>query len=74
MTPLEFRSMHMPALERNEVRHNIMLAVLGELPENELTNVVTWTLGLPGQCAIMTPGRPILLADVSDVQCRALAD
>lgn len=30
MTPQEFCSFHVPALERNEVRHNVMLAE--ELP------------------------------------------
>jgi len=35
---------------------------------------MTWSLGRPGQCATMTPGRPILLADINEAQCRALAD
>src|SRR5262245_745982 len=74
MTPLEFCSTHIPALERNEVRHNVMLAVLGAVADGKSSNVVTWTLGLPGQCATMNPGRPILLADLDDAQCRALAE
>ena len=74
MTPLEFCSIHMPALERDEVRHNVMLAVLGTIAGGQFSNVVTWALGLPGQCAIMTPGRPILLADLDDAQCRTLAE
>jgi RimJ/RimL family protein N-acetyltransferase len=74
MTPLEFCSFHLPALERDEVRHNIMLTVLGTVAGGELAKIATWTLGLPGQCAIMTAGRPILLADLSDAQCRTLAE
>jgi len=74
MTPLEFCGIHMPALERDEARHNVMLHVLGASADGQCSNVVTWTLGLPGQCAIMTPGRPILLADLNDTQCRALAE
>ena len=74
MTPLEFCSIHIPALERDEVRHNVMLAVLGAIADGRSSNVVTWTLGLPGQCATMTPGRPILLADLDDAQCRTLAE
>lgn len=74
MTPLEFRRMHMPALELDEARHNVMLAVLGAIADDQPSNVVTWTLGLPGQCAIMTPGRPILLADLNEAQCRLLAE
>jgi hypothetical protein len=74
MTPLEFCNIHVPALERDEVRHNVMLAVLGAIADGKSSNVVTWTLGLPGQCATMTPGWPILLADLDDAQCRALAE
>lgn len=74
MTPLEFCSIHMPALERDEARHNVMLAILGPIADGQFSNVVTWTLGLPGQCAIMTPGRPILLADLNDAQCCTLAE
>jgi predicted GNAT family acetyltransferase len=74
MTPLEFCGIHMLALERDEVRHNVMLAVLGEIVGSESSSVVTWTLGLPGQCAIMTPGKPILIADLDDSQCRTLAE
>jgi predicted GNAT family acetyltransferase len=64
----------MPALELDEARHNMMLAVLGALAEGRSPNVATWTLGLPGQCATMSPGRPILLADLADLQCRTLAE
>ena len=73
MTSLEFCHLHIPALERDEARHNVMLAVLGAIVDGRSSNVVSWALGLPGQCAIMSPGLPILLADLDDDQCRALA-
>jgi predicted GNAT family acetyltransferase len=74
MTPLEFCSFHLPALERDQVRHNVMLAIFAAVAERQAANVVTWTLGSPGQCAVMAAGRPILLADVDETQCRALAE
>jgi len=70
----EFCRLHVPALEQNEVRHNVMLAVLGGAIDRQLADVVTWSLGSPGQCATMNPGRPILLADVKEAQCRSLAE
>lgn len=70
----EFCSLHVPALERNEVRHNVMLAVLGGSVDRQSSDVMTWSLGSPGQCAIMSPGRPILLAEINEAQCRSLAE
>ncbi len=35
---------------------------------------MTWTLGDPGQCAIKTPGRGILLGELKKTQCRDLAE
>jgi predicted GNAT family acetyltransferase len=70
----EFCRLHVPALERNEVRHNVMLAVLGGLADRRSPDVTTWSLGSPGQCALMSPGRPILLADIDEAQCRSLAE
>jgi len=72
MTPREFCSFHSRALERDEVRHNVMLAAFPAISEGQ--NVLTWTLGLPGQCAIMSPGKPILLANLDEARCRTLAE
>lgn len=74
MTPLEFCTIHRPALERDEARHNVALAILGGIEDGQLKDVATWTLGLPGQCAMMTPGSPVLLADLDERQCIALAE
>jgi RimJ/RimL family protein N-acetyltransferase len=74
MTPIECCSFHVPALEQDEARHAMMLAVFGAMADGKTSDVVSWSLGLPGQCAIMAPGKPILLADLEHAQCRALAD
>jgi predicted GNAT family acetyltransferase len=74
MTPLEFCSIHLPALERDEVRHNVMLAIFAAIAESQAANVVTWTLGSPGQCAVMAAGRPIVLANLDEAQSRTLAE
>jgi RimJ/RimL family protein N-acetyltransferase len=73
MTPIEFCNFHGPALERNEARHNLMLgafsAVASQNPEFE-----RWSFELPGQCAIMFAGKPIILTDLTLENCRALAE
>jgi predicted GNAT family acetyltransferase len=51
-----------------------MLAVLGALAAGRISAVATWSLGAPGQCATMSAGHPILLADLDEAQCHALAE
>jgi RimJ/RimL family protein N-acetyltransferase len=70
--PLGFRAFHVPALERNEARHSVILATLGVLDRGSPAK--TWTLGSPGQCAVMTPGWPVVLADLQKAQCHELAE
>jgi len=70
----DFIATHVPALERDEVRHNLMLGILARAAENPSLALRTWTLGGPGACAIKTPGRPIVLGEVDREQCRALAE
>jgi RimJ/RimL family protein N-acetyltransferase len=71
----EFVEFHRPALERDEVRHNLLVGLLGRLmtaPHGELR---LWTLGGPGECAMQTPpGRPIILGELQRAQCRAFAE
>jgi hypothetical protein len=74
MTPTEFCNAHVPALERDEARHTMTLAVLAAIANGQASDIVTWSLGLPGQCAIMLPGRPILLTDLDRAQCHLLAE
>jgi RimJ/RimL family protein N-acetyltransferase len=70
----EFINYHAPALEMNEPRHNLILAILARASQKAPEDLLTWTLGGPGQCAIKTPGRNIILGDLEEPQCRRLAD
>ena len=70
----QFIATHVPALERDEVRHNLILGILARAAESPHPALRTWTLGGPGACAIKTPGRPIVLGEVDREQCRALAE
>lgn len=66
-----FVECHVPALESDEVRHNLMLGVLGGRFAAELR---LWSVGGPGACAIQTPGYPLILGPLSREQCRQLAE
>jgi ribosomal protein S18 acetylase RimI-like enzyme len=75
MQPSEFAAYHLPALEHDEVRHNLIVAVLGRLAgEKPPLELQWWSLGEPGQCAIKASGCPIVLGAVNATQCRALAE
>lgn len=73
MTLQEFVEYHRPALEADEIRHNLLLAVIENIAKSGTADVLTWTLGAAGQCAIKTPKRAILLGDLTEAQCRELA-
>lgn len=70
----EFIDLHVPALEQGEVRHNLILGLLGRAAKAENPQLLMWTLGGPGACAIKTPGRPIILGELKHEQCRGLAE
>lgn len=70
----EFIDLHEPALERDEVRHNVMLGVLSNARDRPEHRLLLWTLGGPGQCAIKAPERAIVLGDLEQAQCRRLAE
>lgn len=71
---VDFVAVHRPALMTDEIRHNLMLAILAGYLESGSDDILTWTLGEPGQCAIKTPGRAIILGDLTERQSRQLAD
>jgi RimJ/RimL family protein N-acetyltransferase len=73
MNVREFAQVHLPALERDEVRFNVQIAVLAAAAENAPTGFCHWTLGPHGHCAIKSPGRAILLGNVDRTECRELA-
>jgi RimJ/RimL family protein N-acetyltransferase len=71
----EFVEFHRPALERDEVKYNLMLGLLARLLETEQPELRLWTLGAPGQCAMQTtPHSAIILGDLSAAQCYAFAE
>jgi predicted GNAT family acetyltransferase len=74
MTTAEFCAIHLPVLEQNEARHMMMLGVLNSMTSGPSPDIQNWTLGRPGQCAIMRPGGQILLADLDERQCQELAE
>jgi RimJ/RimL family protein N-acetyltransferase len=70
-----FAEFHRPALERDEVRHNLILGFLHRLGGIELPELRVWTLGAPGECALQTtPRRPLILGELTAMACAAFAD
>ncbi len=70
----EFVDYHRPALERDEVKHNLMLGLLGRLLDAGASDVRLWTISEPGACAIQTsPQHAIILGELTAAQCRAFA-
>jgi RimJ/RimL family protein N-acetyltransferase len=75
MNLAEFIAMHEPALEANEVRHNLMLGLLDSARRGRFPDLRTWSLGSPGACAIQTSAdRGILLGELDRPPSRALAE
>ncbi len=74
MQASEFFAYHAPALEAHEARHNLILAILERAAREQARDVVTWSLGTPGQCAAMTIGWPIVLGELDALGCRHLAE
>jgi RimJ/RimL family protein N-acetyltransferase len=74
LSPRDFVDRHRPALERDEVRHNVLIAILNRLDADEQANIRRWTLGEPGACAVQGPPFPIVLGELTQAQCHALAE
>ena len=64
----------MPALENDEARHNVLISIVSQAKSGQGEPERTWTLGGPGSCAAQTPGRSIVLGDLTRIQCRTLAE
>ena len=69
----EFARTHLPALDADEVRFNVQIAVLNAAVKDPPPGLAFWTLGAPGHCAIQSPGRAILLGNLDKAECYALA-
>lgn len=72
--PPAFAALHTPALERDQVKHNVLLANLGRLTADDPSSLRLWSLGSAGACAVQAPGSPIMLGDLTEAQCHALAE
>jgi len=70
----DFVAFHRPALMKDEIRHNLMLAILAGYKESGSDDILVWTLGEPGQCAIKNPGRSIILGELNQEQSHLLAN
>jgi len=69
----EFAQFHVPALEADEIRFSVQIAILAAAVEKPVADFRYWTLGAPGHCATKSPGRPILLGNLERTECRELA-
>lgn len=71
----DFAAMHEAALERSAARHIMMLGLLAALRgHSRAADIKTWSPGRPGECAMMRPDRLLLLGDLDEPQCRAVAE
>src|SRR5262245_41750980 len=68
-----FLQTHLPALERDEVRFNVLIGALTAAARNASSDLASWSLGAPGHCAARLPRRPILLGELDAGECRRLA-
>ena len=68
-----FAELHATALEADEVRFNLQVAVLAMVLKECPPGFRTWTLGAPGHCAFQWPGRAILLGNLDQGECEDLA-
>jgi len=71
---LEFIDLHLPGLERDQVRHNLIIGLLSSARDRHDHDLMFWTLGPPGACAIKTPGRALVLGELNEAQCHRLAE
>jgi len=69
----EFAQFHLPALEADEIRFNVQIAIISAAVEQPPPGFSYWTLGAPGHCAIKSPGRAILLGKLDRTECQELA-
>jgi hypothetical protein len=74
LSPRDFVQHHRPSLERDEVRHNLILSIFDRLALDPHPNLRLWSRGAPGACAARSPGYPIVLGELTQAQCRALAE
>src|SRR5262245_266732 len=70
----EFAALHVPALEIDEVRFNLLIAAITSAEKDTPPGFRLWSLGAPGHCAIQWPGRAILLGDLDRAECQQFGE
>jgi RimJ/RimL family protein N-acetyltransferase len=70
----EFAAYHEAALLLDEVRHGLIFNALARMTAQSRTDLLFWTLGAPGQCAIKMGPHSIVLGAPDEGQCRRLAE
>jgi hypothetical protein len=70
----DFAEYHRPVLETDEARHGLMLSMLGRAVSDPTYALRTWSVGRAGACAVQSPGWPIILGELEEQQCHALAE
>lgn len=68
-----FASRHLPALKGDEIAFTVQIAVIEAAVKNPTEGLAFWSLGEPGQMAIKTPGRNILLGPIGESGSQQLA-
>jgi ribosomal protein S18 acetylase RimI-like enzyme len=70
-----FHAFHVPALEADEARHYMLLSALADLAAAPRQDFRGWTFDGPGACAVQPlPDYAVMLGELSEAQCRLLAD
>lgn len=69
-----FRAAHEVALEAFGARHNLILGLLPSLAGDPPADLFLWSGEAPGQCALQTPGRHLVLGELDRAACRRLAE
>lgn len=71
----EFNAYHTAALEREEAKHCLILALMARAAhEDPPGQTRRWSLGAPGACAVRTRGRGLVLGELTREHCRRLAE
>ena len=73
MSVPEFIGYHLTTLERDEVKHGLIVNALSRAAGAESADLLYWTLGRPGECAIKLGHHSIVLGELDENQCRSLA-
>lgn len=69
-----FKALHLPALEKYQARHFVLLGLVTYLSDTLPFEIRCWSLGEPGACAVQVADDDIILGDLSEDQCHTLAE